>query len=62
MGIGLEDKCLYYTLQFADDQVFMANDKEYLEYMTRKLHEEGGLEMNTQKTKYQPIGGAPRNI
>jgi len=44
-----------YTLQFADDQVIIANDKEYI---TRKLQEEyklWGLEINTEKTKYLPI-------
>ena len=58
MGINLGDTCLY-TLQFADDQVLMANDKDDLEYMTRKLQEEyqrWGLEINTGKTKYLPIG------
>jgi len=44
-----------YTLQFADDQVVLASDKEYLEYMTRKLketYEEWSLDMNLNKTKY----------
>lgn len=58
MGIQLGDICLY-TLQFTDDQVILASDKNDLEYMARKLQEEyeiWGLEMNTQKTKYLPIG------
>jgi len=36
MGIPLENITLY-TLQFADDQVVLAGDKEDLEYMTCKL-------------------------
>ena len=38
MGIPLENTTLY-TLQFADDQVVLAGDKEDLEYMMRKLKE-----------------------
>jgi len=38
MGIPLENTALH-TLQFADDQVVLAGDKEDLEYMTRKLKE-----------------------
>ena len=48
-----------YTLQFADDQVVLAGDKEDLEYMTRKLtetYEKWGLDMNLNKTKYLFIG------
>jgi len=36
MGIPLENTTLY-TLQFADDQVVLAGEKEDLECMTRKL-------------------------
>lgn len=39
MGIQLTDRPLY-TLQFADDQVVIANDKYDMEYMMRKLIEE----------------------
>jgi len=38
MGIPLANTTLY-TLQFADDQVVLAGNKEDLEYMTRKLKE-----------------------
>jgi len=38
MGITLENTTLY-TLQFADDQVVLAGDKEDLEYMRCKLKE-----------------------
>lgn len=50
---------------FADDQVIVANDRDDLEYMTRKLQEEyhkWGLEINMQKTKYLPIGAELSNI
>ena len=59
MGVPLENITLY-TLQFADDQVVLARDKEYLEYMTSKLketYEKWGLDMNLNKTKYLCIGG-----
>ena len=36
MGVPLKNRTLY-TLQFADDQVVLAGDKEDLEYKTRKL-------------------------
>jgi hypothetical protein len=58
MGIPLENTTLY-TLQFADDQVNLAGDKEDLEYMTHKLkqtYEKWGLDMNLNKTKYLCIG------
>ena len=64
MGVDLDGVCLY-TLQFADDQVIIANDKEDLEYMARRLQEEyrkWGLEINTQKTKYLPIGAESLNL
>ena len=54
-----------YILQFADDQVIIANDRDDLQYMARKLQEEyrkWGLELNTDKTKYLPIGAEPVNI
>ena len=40
MGVALNDDTCMYTLQFADDQVICATDKEDLEYMARKLKEE----------------------
>ena len=46
-------------MQFADDQVVMAQSKEDLEYMCRKLQEEyskWGLTMNIAKTKYMSLG------
>ena len=38
-GIDLGETCVY-TLQCADDQVILANDKDDLEYMARKLQED----------------------
>lgn len=64
MGIDLGETCLY-TLQLADDQVVIANNKDDLEYMARKLQEKytkWSLEINTRKTKYLPIGAEPTNI
>jgi hypothetical protein len=55
MGTHLENMTLY-TVQFADDQVVLAGDKEDLEYMTRKLkenYEKWGPDMNLNKTKYR---------
>jgi len=53
------------VLQFADDQVVLAGDKEDLEYMTRKLKETSekwGLDMNLIKTKYLCIGETHSNL
>jgi len=64
MGIPLENTTLY-TLQFADDQVVLAGDKEDLEYMTRKLkenYEKWGLGMNLNKTKYFCNGETHNNL
>ncbi|XP_072378004.1 uncharacterized protein [Diabrotica undecimpunctata] len=59
MGLSIGDETLY-TLHYADDQVVIAQDKEDLEYMARKLMEEYkkcSLEVNLQKTQYLCIGG-----
>ena len=64
MRIPLENTTLY-TLQFADDQVVLAGDKEDLECMTRKLketYEKWGLDMNLNKTKYLCIGQTHSNL
>jgi len=53
MGITVQNTTLY-TLQFADDQVVLAGDKDDLWYMTRKLketYEKWGLDMNLNKTQ-----------
>lgn len=36
-GIEINGKYIY-SLQFADDQVLVAQDKDDLEYMTRKIY------------------------
>ena len=58
MGIPLENTTLY-TLQFADDEVVLAGDKEDLEYMSSKLkeiYEKWGLEINLNNRKYLYTG------
>jgi hypothetical protein len=48
------DNTTIYTLQFADDQVVMAQSKEDLQYMCRKLREEylkWALNINIAKKK-----------
>jgi len=59
MGRQISNDRTLYTLYFADDQVVIAQDKEDLEYMTRKLlkeYEEWKLLVNRSKTKYLCIG------
>jgi len=59
-GMGYNvDNTMIYTLQFADDQVVMAQSKEDLECMCRKLQEEyskWGLIVNIVKTKCMSLG------
>ncbi|XP_073990596.1 uncharacterized protein [Rhodnius prolixus] len=60
MGVKVGEETLY-TLQFADDQVLIAEDEEDLTYMLRKLlaaYSEWGLEVNKSKTQYMVIGGS----
>jgi hypothetical protein len=48
-----------YSLNFADDQVLLAQDPNDLEYLARKLQEEyekWGLTINLEKTKYACMG------
>ena len=64
MGIPLENTTLY-TLQFADDQVVLAADKEDLEYMMRKLketYEKWNRDMNLNKTKFLFTGETHNNL
>jgi len=64
MCIPLENTTLY-ILQFADDQVVLAGDKEDLEYMTHKLketYEKSGLDMNLNRTKYLCFGETHNNL
>ncbi|XP_044744708.1 uncharacterized protein LOC123306668 [Coccinella septempunctata] len=62
MGIDLGEMCLY-TLQFADDQVIIANDKDDIESENyKKGYQRWGLEISIQKTKYLPIGTNLSNV
>jgi len=48
-----------YSLNFADDQVVIAQDHGDMEFMAQKLkedYEKWGLTMNLEKTKYICIG------
>ena len=60
-GVEVGRKYIYiYSLQFADDQVIVAQDKDDLEYMTRKTYEEYGkwdMKINTDRMKCISIGG-----
>jgi hypothetical protein len=54
MGIPIQNTYLY-SLNFADDQVLLAQDHDDMEYTARKLKEEykkWGLTINLEKTKY----------
>ncbi|XP_054257537.1 uncharacterized protein LOC128982603 [Macrosteles quadrilineatus] len=58
MGVQLEESRLF-TLYFADDQVVLAEDREDLSYMVRKLKEEyelNGLVLNVGKCEYLVVG------
>ena len=54
MGIPIRYTYVY-PLNFADDQVLLAQDNDDMVYMARKLKEEyekWGLNINLEKTKY----------
>ena len=58
MGIPVQNTHVY-SLNFADDQVLIAQDHDDMEFMARKLKEEyekWGFTMNLEKTKYICIG------
>lgn len=64
MGIPVNDITIY-SLQFADDQLILAQDIEDIEYITRKLIEEykkWGLQVNKNKTKYMVIGDINQDL
>lgn len=64
MGIKIEEDFIY-TLLFADDQLILAEDKEDVIYMIRKLIEEyvkWGLELNMDKTQYIAISTTKTDI
>ena len=58
MGIPIQNTYIY-SLNFADDQVLLAQDHDDMEYVARKLKEEyekWGLAINLKKTKYVCMG------
>jgi hypothetical protein len=58
MGIPIQNTYVY-SLNFADDQLLLAQDHDDMEYMARKLkeeYEEWGLTINLEKTEYVCIG------
>jgi hypothetical protein len=58
VGILIQNTYVY-SLNFADDQVLLAQDHEDMEYMARKLKEEyekWGLAINLEKTKHVCVG------
>lgn len=65
MGIPLDDNSTIYTLQFADDQLILAQEFEDIEYLTRKLIQEyslWGLKINMDKSRYMTIGDLPQDL
>ena len=60
-GIPIGDDKLF-TLLFADDQVLLAEDRDDMDYMLRKLNDSfatWGLSINAAKTEYLVVGGNP---
>jgi hypothetical protein len=58
MGISIQNTYVY-SLNFADDQVLLAQDHDDMEYMARKLkevYEKWGLAIHLEKTKYVCMG------
>jgi hypothetical protein len=58
MGLKVEDDILY-ILYFTDDQRVIAEDKDNLSYVVRKLqdaHEHRGLIINKRKSEYMIFG------
>ena len=56
IGVEVEVKCMH-SLQFPGDQVIVTQDKDGLEYMTIKIHEEYEKWGMKIKTKYICIVG-----
>lgn len=62
LPLALNDNMLH-TLRFADAQILIAQDYDYMNCMTRKPIEEYAkweLEMNLSKTEYMCTGGNNR--
>lgn len=61
----MTDEAYLYTLHFADDQVVIAQDRDDLEYMSRKLiedYDKWGLSVNFSKTNYMCVDGLTEDI
>lgn len=64
MRINVAEELLYILL-FVDNQVFIANYEEDIEYMTRKLMEnylKWGFNINITETERRVVGGPLLNI
>lgn len=64
MGIEIKNKIIH-SLLFADDQVIMAQERDDIKFMTKKLiscYKSGGLNINFTKTEYLVVGGESRNL
>ena len=64
MGIPIQNTHVY-SLNFAEDQVLIAQDHDDMEFMTRKLKEECEkleLTKNLEKTKYICIGEGKKSL
>jgi hypothetical protein len=58
MSIPIQNTFVY-SLNFADDQILLAQDHDDMGYMARKLkveHDKWGLAINLEKTKYVYMG------
>jgi len=58
MSIPIQNTFVY-SLNFADDQILLAQDHDDMGYMARKLkeeHDKWGLAINLEKNKYVYMG------
>ena len=58
MGVPIEENKFLFSLNYADDQVIIAQDAEDLEFILKRLnkaYKEGGLTINFNKTEYIDI-------
>jgi len=65
MGIQLNGDNHLCALQFADDQVLLAEDKEDSEYMAEKINEEYEkyeMTISVERTKYMCDGSDGHNL
>lgn len=65
MGIEINDETCLQTLQFADDQIVIANDEDDMEYMIQNLleeYEDWDFIVNIGKTKYPCMAAKSNNI